>query len=290
MPPRCKYYGTASGCKRAQCPFFHAKPCPSYKADTTKEKCYADKAHQEAKENALERTSRLSPPICKYFMAGMCKFGKECNQLHSQADGDFVEKEWFGESPVVAPNAPPPQASFAQHLEYLVVLDFEGAEEVIEMPALLMKRSADGQTFSEVKNGNSRFHQWIRPLELFQKQKTEFPNSSVNENSNTLTLDVALLRLHTFLYHHGLVLGENGKTKNDSLIPMWAFVTCGQWDLIKHLPRQCVLHGISRPSYFDRIVNIKSLYNSATGGNVTGMKGLLKTLSLPLIGCHHLGN
>jgi ERI1 exoribonuclease 3 len=72
----------------------------------------------------------------------------------------------------------------------------------------------------------------------------------------------------------------------------FAFATCGDWDLGKMLPLQCANHGVARPAYFEKWINIKDVFDTFYNKKknpVSGMAAMLKSLGMQLEGHHHSG-
>lgn len=85
----------------------------------------------------------------------------------------------------------------------------------------------------------------------------------------------------------GLKLNENDEPQN------FTFLTCGDWDLIKMLPKQCKHFNLSYPNYFRQWINIKKSYCELTGTFPKGMITMLDQLSNGfrfILGSHELIN
>jgi len=78
------------------------------------------------------------------------------------------------------------------------------------------------------------------------------------------------------------LLGPNAKS--------WAFITCGDWDLMTMLPGNCKVLKYERPLYFKQWINIKKIFQDFyKRPNLLGMAGMLNVLKMELKGRHHLG-
>jgi len=71
--------------------------------------------------------------------------------------------------------------------------------------------------------------------------------------------------------------------------PLFAFVTCGDWDLKTCLPKQCLTARISKPHYFNSWINIKKAYADFYKRRMVDMVKMLEGLNIPLEGKHHSG-
>lgn len=204
---------------------------------------------------------------CKYFYAGFCSFGDSCRNTHDLQLMEEVEKEWFNEELSLLWTQ---DGVKNQSYQYLAVLDLEGKEEIIEFPVIVLDT-----TTLEVAG---RFHRWVKPVRLFEEQAKIYPRGQTNNQSSAKPFSTVLTEFHQWMNEHKFA---------DSVL----FVTCGDWDLRKQVPRQCGISCVWRPPYLDHWVNIKELFNqhNKSRRGVRGMRGLLNKLGLPLEGKHHLG-
>mmetsp|Transcript_7350 Transcript_7350/g.13265 ORF Transcript_7350/g.13265 Transcript_7350/m.13265 type:complete len:678 (-) Transcript_7350:223-2256(-) len=239
---------------------------------------------------------------CKYFAAGYCNRGKRCTLTHDMRLVNIIERQWvqpteknaqrlalgvkelglparlaspssyiqpsWGENPAKA------RKLKKQPFKYLLVLDLEGREEIIEFPAILL----DAQTLTEV-GGNGRFHRWVMPTRLFEGKMKEAPGIRANLQRRSKEFPYVIRDLHSWLQTH---LEQNGEHGDDALDQVLC-VTCGDWDLKTAVYKQCSLSGIYHeklPLYLRRWANIKILFNELykSRREVTGMKGMLRVL------------
>lgn len=71
-----------------------------------------------------------------------------------------------------------------------------------------------------------------------------------------------------------------------------AIVTCGSWDMGTCLPNQLEVSSIpldAVPAVYHQWINIKDVFEQVERKQGRGMKGMLQTLGLPLVGRHHSG-
>jgi len=160
-------------------------------------------------------------------------------------------------------------------LRYLLVLDLEGKDEIIEFPVILI----DTKLHCEV----GRFQRYVRPMELFE-------GCALTPESPAVQFPVVLKEFDAWLRETiCLSLDDFGSSPSNA-----AFVTCGDWDC-KHVHTQCNICSIPTPTAFRQWVNIKRSFSEAYNGDFRGMKSMLARLGLldsqgdVLHGFHHLG-
>ena len=167
-------------------------------------------------------------------------------------------------------------------IDYFLVLDFEATcedkakmkpQEIIEFPVL----KVNAQTMKV----ESTFHSYVQPtahpiLTPFCTELTGITQEMVNGQP---ILQEVLKEFHKWMSVNGLL---------DPSVNS-CFVTCGDWDLKTMLPSQCKNFKLSIPHYFRRWVNIKRIFEEATGEKNKGMPGMLRHLGLQLEGRHHSG-
>ena len=136
-------------------------------------------------------------------------------------------------------------------------------------------------------------------------------------HKSAIPLEDALAQLRQWLVSHG-VLHKQKESQTDEEDPQFVFVTCGDWDLKNALPRNCAMLGRAVPSFMQRWINIKLLYQDfyqkrrAPAGrflplkiacsvhllnpillllllSFLGMTQMLKELEIELEGVHHWG-
>lgn len=169
-------------------------------------------------------------------------------------------------------------------LDTIVVLDFEATcqtdgapdpQEVIEFPSVLVSLRERAVLDS--------FSSFVRPvhhprLSDFCRQLTSIRQEDVD---GAPTFPEVLAAHRAWLAGHGL--GDDD----------FAFVTCGDWDLVSMMPRQCAAAGISvvgLPRMYRRWINIKRVFvETVRKARSYGMTSMLRSLHLTLEGTHHRG-
>lgn len=171
-----------------------------------------------------------------------------------------------------------------QTFDTLVVLDFEATcqqngaptpQEVIEFPSVLVSLRERAVVDS--------FSSFVRPvhhpqLSQFCRELTGIQQADVD---GAPEFKEVLARHLAWLAGHGLA--DDG----------YAFVTCGDWDLVSMLPRQCAVAGVqvaSLPRAYRRWINIKRVFTDTVRKSRSyGMASMLQSLHLKLEGRHHRG-
>eukprot|EP00593_Proboscia_inermis_P012954 CAMPEP_0171302274 /NCGR_PEP_ID=MMETSP0816-20121228/11624_1 /TAXON_ID=420281 /ORGANISM="Proboscia inermis, Strain CCAP1064/1" /LENGTH=294 /DNA_ID=CAMNT_0011780581 /DNA_START=80 /DNA_END=967 /DNA_ORIENTATION=+ len=172
--------------------------------------------------------------------------------------------------------------------DYLLVMDLEGKDEIIEFPFLVIDVSASREC--------GRFQEYVRPKELFRGKPIE-------PLSPALPFPTALKKLDSFLRNDTPVYigfnddGLSGLSEKKS--PRIAVLTCGDWDCRHiHAAVTCQLWNINTPELFTRWINIKRTFAEFYGlnpGRIRGMRSMLSRLQLlnnrgePVHGFHHIG-
>lgn len=163
-------------------------------------------------------------------------------------------------------------SSRIESLRYLLVLDLEGKDEIIEFPVIVV----DAVAGCEI----SRFQRYVRPVHLFD-------GCEINSDSPAVPFALVLEEFDQWLSD---TIGRRLNKLGDDA----AFLTCGDWDC-KHIHKQCGISNIPVPAGFQRWVNIKHTYENEYGGRYTGMRSMLAKLKLlnaeghVVFGFHHLG-
>eukprot|EP00747_Dinoflagellata_sp_TGD_P066901 gnl/TRDRNA2_/TRDRNA2_155021_c1_seq1.p1 gnl/TRDRNA2_/TRDRNA2_155021_c1~~gnl/TRDRNA2_/TRDRNA2_155021_c1_seq1.p1 ORF type:complete len:451 (+),score=64.29 gnl/TRDRNA2_/TRDRNA2_155021_c1_seq1:69-1421(+) len=166
------------------------------------------------------------------------------------------------------------EAATSEGLRYLLVLDLEGKDEIIEFPVIVLD-TAEGRELG-------RFQRYVRPSRLFH-------DANLLPESPAVPFAQVLQDFDCFLRE---LLGPDRSLA--ALGADAAFVTCGDWDC-KHVHTQCEISGMPVPPAFASWVNIKRTYEDAYGGSFRGMKSMLAKLGLldahgnVVHGFHHLG-
>ncbi|MGE0791669.1 MAG: 3'-5' exonuclease [Sandaracinaceae bacterium] len=168
----------------------------------------------------------------------------------------------------------------------LVVLDFEATcveggapdpQEIIELPSVLVSLSE--------RRVVDEFGSFVRPvhhptLSPFCTQLTSITQRDVD---GAPTFVEVLAAHRAWLASHDL-FGDP---------PRFAFVTCGDWDLLRMLPRQLATSSIdprTLPEDYRRWINVKEVFTTTLAvRRAGGMTAMLETLKLPLEGRHHRG-
>ena len=177
-----------------------------------------------------------------------------------------------------------------QPFEYFVVLDFEATcdrpqapvpQEIIEFPSVLLS----GRTFEVI----DEFRSFVRPkfnpqLSPFCTELTGITQDQVNQAD---LFPSVLADYEAWLRGNGLRVSLQDEGAD------FAFITCGDRDLLKMLPTQCracqppIDH---IPHAFRRWINIKRPFASSCGASkAPGMAGMLRRLRIELEGRHHCG-
>ena len=177
-----------------------------------------------------------------------------------------------------------------QPFEYFVVLDFEATcdrgkaplpQEIIEYPSVLLS----AETFEVL----DEFRSFVRPLHnplltLFCLELTGITQDQVDQARlfpAVLADNLAWLR------------GNNLRLSPQDSGADFAFILCGDWDLLTMFPAQCkacqppVDH---IPHAFRQWINIKKHFAAWRGAaKASGMAGMLRKLGIELTGRHHCG-
>jgi inhibitor of KinA sporulation pathway (predicted exonuclease) len=176
-----------------------------------------------------------------------------------------------------------------QSIEYFAVLDFEATccdisqpkpQEIIEFPSILI----DAATLETI----DEFSTFVQPVH--HPQLSDF----CTELTTIAQADVDTAPLFREVYQRHVDWLRSHDLKVDDADPgrVFAFVTCGDWDLQTMLPAQC---RVCAPPLFDiplayrRWINIKLAFAAAAGGRRTGMVGMMHRLGLAMTGTHHRG-
>lgn len=170
-----------------------------------------------------------------------------------------------------------------RHCRWLAVCDLEAnclkdrvifPQEIVEFPIVLV------DVCGKVAEVHAERRYYVRPRYL---QLTPFCTELTKITKDTIEAEGigfvhAMELLEAFL-------DSNGCTVDNTIV-----VTCGNWDLSKALPHQCAVEEVQVPPIFQRWVNIKDVYRRAVSvKRAPGMKGMLSSLGLPLVGQHHSG-
>ncbi|XP_053395272.1 ERI1 exoribonuclease 3-like isoform X2 [Mercenaria mercenaria] len=145
-----------------------------------------------------------------------------------------------------------------QYFDYFLVLDFEATckeneqihpQEIIEFPVLKIN--------SKTLETETTFHQYVQPrvhkeLTPFCTKLTGIIQDMVDGQPH---IEDVLKSFDKWMADNKL-LDENVKS---------VFVTCGDWDLNKMLPKQAEHFKLEIPGYFDQWLNIKKMIARTLG-------------------------
>jgi len=176
-------------------------------------------------------------------------------------------------------------AAATRGLDYLLVLDFEATcddgvkmkNEIIEWPCIVLE--VQGRKIGPV------FHQYVRPTELptlsaFCTDLTGIEQATVDPAQPIASV---LRDFCKFVEaDERLVMHPDGSSN-------FAIVTCGDWDIRTALRQEAQRKNLPLPAYLTQWVNIKHVFQDATGSKGKGMAGMLTHLGLTLDGRHHSG-
>eukprot|EP00300_Choanocystis_sp_HF-7_P027932 c33237_g1_i1.p1 GENE.c33237_g1_i1~~c33237_g1_i1.p1 ORF type:complete len:636 (-),score=133.07 c33237_g1_i1:22-1929(-) len=248
-----------------------------------------------------DASSAVTP--CIFFASGRCRWGDGCRYLHNAALLNALEAQWLDPrneayrenlracldgdkeqieddprfAEVVGVKAP---GEHCCEFEYLVVLDLEGKENIIEIPMLVLRvqQHEDEIEITEV----GRFHRWVS-------------EEAISEPVPAMPYAKVLQEMDAFLRGLGL------QPTSDS--PNFVVVTCGDWDVGCQFQAQSERSGTGPlPHYLTTWINIKAVFNAhfytSSGGKVKsrirGMRGMLGKLDMLMKdggvpGFHHIG-
>lgn len=169
-----------------------------------------------------------------------------------------------------------------QQVDYFLVLDLEGKVEILEFPVVMI----DAHSLEFV----DAFHRFVRPIKMSEKRIEEYINGKYGKlhlervwHDTSIPFEEMLQQFENWLRHHQLW------EKRALTLHRTAFVTCGNWDVKTKIPEQCQVSGIKLPPYFMEWINIKDVYLNFYNHRAAGMMAMLKGLSMPIIGSHHVG-
>jgi len=84
-------------------------------------------------------------------------------------------------------------------------------------------------------------------------------------------------------------LADTHPSTSPPVVPNFAVVTCGNWDLKTQIPKQCAIVGCPVPNWCDSWINLKDIWNRLYTWKVSGMDGMATKLQIKGRGFHHLG-
>ena len=159
-----------------------------------------------------------------------------------------------------------------KYIKYFIILDLEGTLEITELSSVIIDEN----------------HNIIDKIQIFCKNyhvpENDF-RTYVNEKYGRFGLSDKFFK-ECVPFWDALKIYEEWlfkNIKNDYFL----FLTCGNWDLAKQIPLQCMNYGINKPSFFSRYVNIKELFTRLTNVESKGMDFMLEYYKIKLDGNHH---
>ncbi|XP_074321231.1 uncharacterized protein LOC141657791 [Silene latifolia] len=200
--------------------------------------------------------------------------------VYPSSHAPYFPTYWFPQLPAqMIPQSFQSEYGF-QEFQYFVVIDFEATcdreknphpQEIIEFPSVIVN-SRTGQL-------EDYFQVYVRPthnqqLTEFCKDLTGIQQSQVDKG---FPLSEALLA-------HDKWLEEKGVRHTD-----FAVVTWSNWDCQVMLESECRFKKISKPSYFNRWINLKVPFSEAFGGDRCNLKEAVKRAGLTWEGRAHCG-
>jgi len=213
---------------------------------------------------------------------GRNQLGITLMQVRDQIRKENKEEENIPASKKVAANNNVKKLK-PQPFDYYCILDFEATceenkkiypQEIIEFPTILLN--------AKTLQIESEFHYYVKPtanpvLSPFCKELTGIQQDWVDKG---ILLQDAIEKYDTWLQEHQLFKNKE---------PIFAFVTCGDWDLKSCLTNQCKDQKIRKPIYFSKWVNIKKEFSNFYQSGFGDMVKMLNRMNIPLEGRHHSG-
>jgi len=156
--------------------------------------------------------------------------------------------------------------------QYYVILDLEGTMEITEMSSVIydkdMKKISSIQCFVQNHFIDHRtFLNYVYRKYGRYKMAEEFLSK--------------MKPLQETMYNYDKWLKKH--VKLDETI----FITCGNWDLRKHIPSQFKKFNINVPNYFKTYINIKDTFQRVEGIESKGMDFMLDFYKIRSLGKHH---
>lgn len=181
-----------------------------------------------------------------------------------------------------------------QPVDYFVVLDLEGKQEVLEFPAALIN--------TETLEIEDIFHRYVRPLTFSEDELNEYLSGKYQQPDiieawfeEALPFTEVLMQFNDWLGNHGLLnsilRNEQGETAGDeSPAPYtFSFISCGNWGIKTQIPRQCAITKLDMPGYFHEWTNLKDVYLNFYKHKALGMRSMLAGLDMEPEGQPHSG-
>ncbi|XP_047329205.1 uncharacterized protein LOC124932561 [Impatiens glandulifera] len=230
---------------------------------------------------APDRTKQRRKPMCLYHTQGKCtmmddplhieKFDHNCSWKVKLVEDEMKNIR-------------------SQQLDYFLVLNFEGKDEMLGFPVLMI----DAKTLEVV----DLFHRFVRPLAMTEESikdcsiegKYGAKVGGVHGvwHKTAIPFKEVIEQFEVWMVQHGLWKREIG-----GCLERAAFVTCGNWNLNTKIPQQCKVSGMNLPEYFTEWINLKVIFLyfhkiDGISGNIT-LDQMMKKLRLPMLGSYFLG-
>ena len=136
------------------------------------------------------------------------------------------------------------------NFKHIVVLDLEGKNEITEISSVILDTNLAV----------------VSSIQLFVKnhfvRNYDF-NSYVNHKYGKFLMNHKFFRECRSLNHQMNVFDAWINSFIDTRYCI--FLTCGNWDLGRHIPKQFPKYGLEIPHYFKRYVNIKDVFYNLEG-------------------------
>lgn len=168
-----------------------------------------------------------------------------------------------------------------QEFDYVVVIDFEATcdknvanlkpQEIIEFPSILVD-------CRHLTLGDS-FQTYVRPVH--HPILTEF--CTLLTGIQQEQVDKGML-LAEAIYLHDKWLEQNGIKGKNFAVLIWS-----DWDCKIMLDSECKLKGLDKPPYFDRWINLKTLFQGAFNGKKCNLRKSVEACGLKWMGRAHSG-
>ena len=172
---------------------------------------------------------------------------------------------------------------------YICFLDFEATcdeikelnnHEIIEFPSVLYHWDTSDNKFELV----DEFQQYVKPkhnptLSAFCKNLTGITQEQVDEGGDFLDV---------FQNHYNWL---KSKIPYGALASHTLMVTCGNWDLLTMLPKDCRRHWVANyPKIYQKFINIKTIYQRVLNTpKQYGLGRMIEYTGLTFVGRAHSG-
>lgn len=156
--------------------------------------------------------------------------------------------------------------------QHIVILDLEGKQEITEISSVIIDTNL----------------QVIDSIQLFIKNyyvcDKDFTNY-VNYKYGRFSMNEKFFNECDTLYRQMRRYDNWIKSAIDP--NKCIFLTCGNWDLRKQIPKQFPRYRVRIPDYFRRYINIKDVFTRLEGIESKGMDFMMNYYNLKLMGNHH---